>query len=47
LPKFDPERVGELRNAELPARFSNLQKLKAINPEAFFYWTQCKGEDEK
>lgn len=38
LPVFDPVRVEELREKQLPEPFACLNRLKSFAPEVFFYW---------
>ncbi len=36
--RFQPARAGELREAQIPAPWQPLNRLKGGNPEAFHYW---------
>jgi hypothetical protein len=38
LPRFDPARAADLKEYELEAPFSCLNRLRGFAPEAFFYW---------
>lgn len=39
LPIFDPTLIEELREKQLPAPFTCLNRLRNFAPEVFFYWT--------
>ncbi len=40
--RFQPDRVSELRDLQIQAPWSPLNRLKGANPEAFHYWYQAQ-----